>query len=285
MRPIFLLSMAVLFLYACTNSEKQPVQSMDSSAVQSDKASLAVDSSANVNHDLEADTEQVNYDGDIFMDDKSTTYRGKTEDEIKANPRDIVDYYLLFPNPKGFEVKRSNESGNEFRARVRSLQPAEKVSIVIDKANAYISINDASEELGSEMQMTRYTTATGSAYIAARFYGDGGDCASERFLIYEYKNQEWKDVTTRTLPALKMADFYKEGTLPSFDLQQFDVTYILPQKGTTIKAYIHPLCELDPLFPESGISWDTYYEAYKKAKYDTIPLYWNKTKAVFQLTK
>jgi hypothetical protein len=288
MRLLFLLATSVLLLYGCANPDKQPLQSTDSSVAQSDKASLAVDSSANVNHELEADTQQVNYDGDIFLDpaaDRNFKYQGKTEEEIAAAPRDIVDYYLLFPNPQGFEVKESEETGTEFIARVKSLEPAEKVTTIIDKANAYISINDATEELGREMQMTRYSTAAGPAYIAARFYGEGGDCDTERFLIYEYRNQAWTNVTSKTLPALKMSDFYKAGTLPASLLQQFDISYILPQKGTTMKAYIHPICEMDEFFYEKKVSWDTYYEAYTKAKFDTIPLYWNKSKAVFQLKK
>jgi hypothetical protein len=288
MRLLLLLTISVLLLNGCANPDKQPVQSKDSSAAQGDKASLAVDSSANVSHELEADTEQVNYDGDIFLDpsaDRNYKYLGKTEEEISAAPRDIVDYYLLFPNPQGFEVKRSEETGTEFIARVRSLEPAEKVTTVIDRGNAYISIDDASEELGSEMQMTRYTTAAGPSYIAARFYGEGGDCDTERFLICEYRNQAWADVTSKTLPALKMSDFCKAGTLPEARLQQFDVSYILPQKGTTMKAYIHPLCEMDEFFYNNKVSWDSYYEAFKMAKFDTIPLYWNKSKAVFQLKK
>jgi hypothetical protein len=288
MRFLSLLITSVLLLHGCANSDKQPVQSKNSSAAQSDISSLAVDSSANVNHDLDADTEQVNYDGDIFLDanaDRNYKYQGKTEEEISADPRDIVDYYLLFPNPQGFEVKRSEETGTEFIARIRSLEPAENVTTLIDKGNAYISIDDATEELGSEMQMTRFTTAAGPAYIAARFYGEGGDCDTERFLIYEYRNQAWADVRSKALPALKMSDFCVAGTLPATQLQQFDVTYILPQKGTTMKAYIHPLCEMDEFFYKNGVSWDSYYEAFKKAKFDTIHLNWNKSKAVFQLKK
>jgi hypothetical protein len=286
MRFLPLLIISVLLIYGCAGPEKQPAQSTDSSAVQNDKASLAVDSSANINHDLEADSGQGNYDGDIFIDEaRNYTYQGKTEEEISAKPRDIVDYYLLFPNPQGFEVKKSGEIFNEFIARVKSLEPAERVTKVIDRANAYISINDATEELGREMQMTKFTTGEGSAYIAARFYGEGGDCDTERFLIYEYKGQKWTDVTSKALPVLRMSDFYKAGTLPAAQLQQFDVTYILPQKGTTMKAYIHPVCEMDEFFYENKVTPDTYYEAFNKARCDTIPLYWNKAKAVFQLKK
>jgi hypothetical protein len=269
-----------LFLYSCTGSDKQAPPSEDTTA----KANPPTAPLETVISDPVTQESESSNGGEYFADN-TYPYNGKTENEIRESPRDIVDYFLIFPNPVGFEVKHTNETGNEFIARVRYLEPAEMMTTSIDRPNAYMNILDETEELSGEIQMTYFTMASGTRYIAARFYGEGGDCDTEKFLVYEYKDKTWKNLTSKVLPALNMSDFCTAETLPSKELQQFDITFTLPQKGTTVKASIHPICEMDEFFMGKQELMESYYKAFKQSSLKTIPLYWNKTKGVFELEK
>jgi hypothetical protein len=269
-----------LFLFSCTGSDKQPAQTQDTIVKVNDSTAPA---ETVISNNATEDNESSR--GGEFFGDNTYPYNGKTENEIRENPRDIVDYYLIFPNPEGFEVKNTNETGNEFVARVRSLGPAEMITTVIDRPNAYLSILDETEGLASEMQMTSFSLTSGVKYIAARFHANGGDCSTEKFLVYGYENKTWKNLTSKVLPQLSMSDFCSPETLPAKELQQFEITFTLPQKGTTVKASIHAICEMDEFFQGKPGLMNTYIAAFNKASLKTIALYWNKTNGVFELTK
>jgi hypothetical protein len=84
---------------------------------------------------------------------------------------------------------------------------------------------------------------------------------------------------------MNMSLFCTAETLPPSEMQQYNVTYMLPQRGTTIKASIRGLCEMDEFFYGKPGAIETYYTSFKKAKCNSIPLYWNKNKALFELSK
>jgi hypothetical protein len=212
----------------------------------------------------------------------------RKEAEVRQLPKDIVEYYLILPGkPYNASLYGQNDGLSEFEFRKQYLRPMPDLDIVIDKKNAFISIQDHTSELGYRLQLTYFTQPDGKRIIAVYEEQEGGDCDSRSFVFYRYSNKKFIPVTNEVLPKLTLRDFCPASSTSKFE--RFEAVYDLPNIGTTIKVTAKPLCEYHDLFrfvdSKDHLNAEEYYAYFNKLACNPVELTWNKVAGDFKIKK
>ncbi|NPV02194.1 MAG: hypothetical protein HPY53_12525 [Brevinematales bacterium] len=208
------------------------------------------------------------------------------------NPQNILDYFLLLSDEEFIGTKlqliiSELRLGSDYNTLVPEGGVLDKISnIIIDKKNAFIKIFWADEYTSSEITFCYFIKSDNKKIFGFNniYYTDGYYFHKAKFFLYE--NGEWVDVSQEILKNLGFSCFWSETkSLPDKKYQEFEIEYILPQYGTTVKAVFHewdwPLCECD-----MDMKWWKYYKkVMKQIKYRKIDLLWDKEKGVFTIGK
>jgi hypothetical protein len=211
----------------------------------------------------------------VFISVLSFSQSYRSESDIRKEPKQIVDYYLILPgNPTPFYEPETEMT--EFEFRKKYLRPMPNKNIVIDNKNAYMEVQDNSNELSYRLQLTWFKKADGKRIVAVQEYQEGGDCDTRTLAFYTYENQRFTDVTTSVFPKLKLSDFC---TSTNAKFSVFDPVYELPQLGTIVKVKAEAICEQDERM--RNFNADQYYTYFKNMKCKDADVAWDKVTGKF----
>jgi hypothetical protein len=212
-----------------------------------------------------------------FVISFSQSYR--TESDIRKEPKEIVDFYLILPgNP--YPYTEPQKDITEFEFRKKYLRPMPEKNIIIDNKNAFMEVEDNSIELSYRIQLTWFKKADGKRIIAVHEYQVGGDCDTRTLTFYTYENQKFTDVSASVFPKLKFSDFCISAN-EKFSV--FDPVYELPRLGTIVKVKAEAICEQDERMRK--FSADQYYTYFKSLKCKELGVAWDKVTAKFIIKK
>ena len=107
-----------------------------------------------------------------------------TLESIQNNPKNIVDYYLLYSD---FKTKLYTPALESFDTRKQYLIPNQYRKVTIDKRNGYLKIEETDEygEISKNITMALFLTAAGERIIgiteyfeadAAEYFQAASDC-------------------------------------------------------------------------------------------------------------
>lgn len=201
----------------------------------------------------------------------------RTEQDMRKNPMDIVDYYLILPGkPYHVELHNNIDGIEEIEFRKMYLRPMPDIDVIVDKKNAYMKITDEGHGLTYSIELTYFTLAKGKRIIAVNEYQGGGDCESRKTAFYFYEEGEFKDVTQNILPPVSIHDFCVNANVNTLNF--FNLQFKLPQHGTTIELYAQPLCEQDEKIRGNA---NRYFAYWNTLVIKPIELAWDKYSGVF----
>jgi hypothetical protein len=204
----------------------------------------------------------------------------RSEKEIRSNPKDIVDYYLILPD-KAF-IKYDDQSS--FQLRKKHLKPTEERKVSIDQKNAFLQIEDQQGPMRIITTLCYFSKADKTKIFGLDLFIEAGDGEQFETYFFEYKNLDWADVTQKVLPEIKFTDFWgDEKTLPEKKFQRMNLLYELPRIGTTVKVYSKEDYSFNNGMPSD--EFNNYYNTFGKRKYSAIELYWNRTSGKFEFGK
>jgi hypothetical protein len=176
----------------------------------------------------------------------------RTYDQALADPKKtVVDYFLLCPDiwldsSGNFYVSPNTAAGRgAFEDRKNllrkgfSTQGVSLDSVVVDLANAYISISGKTD-FAFALTFVFFDRQGKSDIPAYSYYSDGVEADSYECRFYELDSANvWTDVTDKLVPALSLSDLENGSQKYHGAYPEVDWVYILPQKGTTVLAFPH----------------------------------------------
>jgi len=202
----------------------------------------------------------------------------RSESDIKANPLDIADYYLLIPGEPYYNYDKKPAGVSEFELRKKYLNETPTKKITIDKKNAFISIDDNTNDLEYRLEMTYFNKANGKKIIAVLEYQAGGDCDSRSLNFYEYAGQKFTNVTKQILPSVLFKDLFRDPAGEFSYTLLFQLEYKLPRIGTTLEVKALPLCEQDN---RSDLTYEEYFKKFQRLEHISVALAWDRASGTF----
>lgn len=189
-----------------------------------------------------------------------------------SSPYDVREYFLLMPK----SVFDASEKAKLLLLECTDYRMAwEKKSeyklTTLDLGNGFMAWGTIGDGGGSNYQLTYFTKTDKSRIVAFQELSWSMCCEVTNHIHFfdVSASNIWTDVTNKYLPALSFSDFYNQATPPSTLLSEFSITYDLPQKGTTIKAFIsHSFFEY---MDEKDKNWSE-----KNLRYNMLDLLWEK---------
>jgi len=181
---------------------------------------------------------------------QAQTWEKRTYDQALKDPRKtVVDYFLLCPqilldndsrleifplynsDPAAFEQKK-NLLREGYSARAFSVD-----SVVVDIANAYISISGVDTSKHYKLIFVFFDRQGKGDVPAYSYYEEGGGRDIHYCSLFELTNaDEWKDISDTLFPRLRLSDLDTGPRKPADEYPDVDWEYVLPQKGTTVLA-------------------------------------------------
>lgn len=176
----------------------------------------------------------------------------RTYDQALADPRkSVVDYFLLCPDfwldsSGDFSVHPNSAPGRgAFEDRKNLLHEGFSTrgvsvdSVVVDIANAYISISGKSD-FAFTLTFVFFDRQGKSDIPAYNFYSDGVETDGYYCRFYELDSANaWTDVTDKLVPSLSLSDLENGAQKHHGVYPEVGWAYLLPQKGTTVLAFPH----------------------------------------------
>lgn len=202
-------------------------------------------------------------------------YRLRSESEIRKNPQNIVDYFLILPDDATGEFSTFNE-------RKIALFDRPHIKPTIDLKNAYLVTQENDEVEGFMITVTYFTKSNKNKIIAVNLFDEGGDGSRSYTKFYENDNSNWKEVTNIVLPKITFEDYFKKGEkLAEKKFRIFQTYYNLPRSGTTIEAEL--VRDFDVRYDDGDGT--AYHNFYDNLKSKILLLTWNKFKGIFEIKK
>jgi hypothetical protein len=177
----------------------------------------------------------------------------RTYDQALADPKKtVVDYFLLCPDiwldssgnfyvsPKVAAGRGAFEDRKNLLRKGFSTQGVSVDSVVVDIANAYISISGNVDPFRFRLTFVFFDRQGKSDIPAYSYYSDGIDAGTYECPFYELDSANaWTDVTDKLVPALSLSDLENGAQKHHGAYPDVEWEYILPQKGTTVLAVPH----------------------------------------------
>jgi len=191
---------------------------------------------------------------------------------IQDTPKNIVDYFKLFPYKSDF-----------------TLQESEKNEVTIDQANAYIKILNLGTDdynFDSELAFTYFTTTTKTKVFAKALIERGPNTDHFDCSFYKLNGDQWIDVTADVLPKdFSLQSFGGDSTEIDAVGTLYQLEFTLPQLGSNVVVEPHPVGETDQPFNNEANGYARYLAVFAHLKKDKLTLKWNREKAVFEIAK
>ena len=170
-------------------------------------------------------------------------------ERARAHPRTVVDYFLLCPvlgvdTGGRLDPGSSGPSGQEsFEKKKNLLRQGYSAadffvtSVTIDIPNAFIRIAGTVNSLEYTLTFVYFDRQGKSNVPAFSYYAEGGDgdTYAARFYDVDAANN-WTDITQDVLPGVSLEDLDTNPDNPPDIYPLVDWEYVLPQKGTTVRA-------------------------------------------------
>jgi hypothetical protein len=207
-----------------------------------------------------------------------------TYDSVVANPRTVVDYFLLCPQlsldeaghlilfPESVDGRQSFDDKKSLLRKGYSARDFSVDAVTIDIPNAFIEIGG--EENGLRFTLTFvYFDRQGAPNVPAfSYYSEGGDGDTYEIGFFDTDGSDpWTDITDKVLPSLSLADLDANQHSALAHYPSVDWQYILPQKGTTVIAVPHMTYTMaETASPRAD------YDTAKRLINHSLELPWNK---------
>jgi len=161
-----------------------------------------------------------------------------------ANARDsVVDYYRELQAIERFELDYPlRKKGKGWVTR--NLSWDSDVAAIVDTKSGYIFFSDEGTGGGNyETQIVLWRKTGGAPLIGIAEVGyDGAYPGGSRLRFFDKFDGNWTQITDYVMPEIGISDFLDDdmtiADLNALKGIRSDVYYVLPRKGTTIRAYL-----------------------------------------------
>jgi len=207
----------------------------------------------------------------------------KKEADVKKNPVDILDFFLIIPgkylDPFYGDMK--------FQERLNYINDVSSKQVVVDTKNAYLHLTEFITEMSVKQAMTYFVKADKSKLIGVSSAVSGcegpDDCG---LAFFEYKGGKFTDVTSKVFPKLSIELFCADAdkkliTAKMNKAMKYKVE--LPHEGTECVVYPLGIGEVD-----NGLSpseYETFLKIEQNFPYKKVLMVWNMAAGKFEFGK